>query len=43
MENAAIFRKAGGRNFAFIPCLNDSDDGMGVIRRVAVRELSGWI
>jgi ferrochelatase len=43
MENAAIFRKAGGRNFAFIPCLNDSDDGMSVIRRVAVRELSGWI
>lgn len=43
MENADIFRKAGGRNFAFIPCLNDSDDGMSVIRRVAVRELSGWI
>ncbi|MGE0063915.1 MAG: ferrochelatase [Xanthobacteraceae bacterium] len=43
MENAEIFRKAGGRNFAFIPCLNDSDDGMSVIRRVAVRELSGWI
>jgi ferrochelatase len=43
MENAAIFKKAGGRNFAFIPCLNDSDDGMSVIRRVAVRELSGWI
>ena len=43
MENAAIFKEAGGRNFAFIPCLNDSDDGMSVIRRVAVRELSGWI
>lgn len=42
MENAAIFKEAGGRNFAFIPCLNDSDDGMSVIRRVAVRELSGW-
>lgn len=43
MENAAIFSKAGGRNFVFVPCLNDSDDGMSVIRRVAVRELSGWI
>lgn len=43
MENAAVFKDAGGRNFAAIPCLNDSDDGMGVIRRVAVRELAGWI
>ena len=43
MENAHIFKAAGGKNFAFIPCLNDSDDGMSVIRRVAVRELSGWI
>jgi ferrochelatase len=43
MENAAIFRSAGGKNFAAIPCLNDSENGMSVIRRVAVRELSGWI
>ncbi|MGE4165943.1 MAG: ferrochelatase, partial [Xanthobacteraceae bacterium] len=43
MENAHIFKEAGGQNFHAIPCLNDSDDGMSVIRRVAVRELSGWI
>jgi ferrochelatase len=43
MENAEIFRHAGGENFAAIPCLNDSDDGMAVIRDVVLRELKGWI
>ncbi len=43
MENAEIFKRAGGKNFAAIPCLNDSDPGMAVIRDVALRELRGWI
>ncbi len=43
MENAAIFRHAGGENFAAIPCLNDSPGGMAVIRDVVLRELKGWI
>jgi ferrochelatase len=43
MENAEIFRHAGGENFAAIPCLNDSEDGMAVIRDVVLRELKGWI
>jgi ferrochelatase len=43
MENAQIFRAAGGENFAAIPCLNDSDLGMAVIRDVVLRELQGWI
>ena len=43
MENAEIFRHAGGKNFAAIPCLNDSPDGMAVIRDIAERELNGWI
>ncbi len=43
MENAEIFRHAGGENFAAIPCLNDSDGGMAVIRDVVLRELKGWI
>jgi len=43
MENAGIFKEAGGENFAAIPCLNDSDDGMRVIRAVAWRELQGWL
>jgi ferrochelatase len=43
MENAEIFRQAGGANFAAIPCLNDSPGGMVVIRDVVQRELKGWI
>jgi protoporphyrin/coproporphyrin ferrochelatase len=42
-ENAEIFRHAGGENFAAIPCLNDSEQGMQVIRHVVLRELQGWI
>ena len=26
-----------------IPCLNDSDPGMDVIRQLVLRELQGWI
>jgi len=43
MENAEIFKHAGGQNFAAIPCLNDSVGGMAVIRDVVTRELKGWI
>ena len=43
LENADAFRRAGGKNFAHIPCLNDSDRGMAVIRDVVGRELQGWL
>jgi protoporphyrin/coproporphyrin ferrochelatase len=43
VENAEIFHRHGGENFAAVPCLNDSDAGMTVIRHVAARELKGWI
>jgi protoporphyrin/coproporphyrin ferrochelatase len=43
VENAAIFREHGGANFAAIPCLNDGDAGMAVIRHLALRELMGWL
>jgi ferrochelatase len=42
-ENAEIFRHNGGEAFAAIPCLNDSDAGMAVIRKLALRELQGWL
>jgi len=42
-ENAEIFRHAGGEQFSFIPCLNDSEAGMDVIRQLVLRELQGWI
>ena len=43
MENAHIFKSAGGENFAHIPCLNESERGMTVIRDIARRELMGWL
>jgi protoporphyrin/coproporphyrin ferrochelatase len=42
-ENAEIFKANGGEQFAYIPCLNDSEHGMDVIRQLALRELQGWI
>jgi len=42
-ENAEIFHLAGGKNFRAIPCLNDSDGGMRVLRAVVERELKGWV
>jgi ferrochelatase len=42
-ENAEIFKHNGGEQFAAIPCLNDSDPGMDVVRQLVLRELQGWI
>jgi protoporphyrin/coproporphyrin ferrochelatase len=43
VENAHIFKRHGGENFAAIPCLNDSAEGMQVIEQLARRELAGWV
>ena len=42
-ENAEIFTHNGGEQFSYIPCLNDSEGGMDVIRQLVLRELQGWI
>ena len=42
-ENAELFKHAGGEQFAAIPCLNDSEPGMDMIRQLVLRELQGWI
>jgi protoporphyrin/coproporphyrin ferrochelatase len=43
VENARVFKRFGGENFAAIPCLNDSEPGMELLRLLAVRELNGWV
>ena len=43
VENARVFKRAGGQNFALIPCLNDSEAGMLLIWQLAMRELKGWV
>jgi len=42
-EAAETFHHAGGKNFAHIPCLNDSAEGMAVIEALVRRELCGWV
>jgi ferrochelatase len=42
-ENAHNFKRNGGEDFSAIPCLNDSEAGMDVIRQLVLRELQGWI
>ena len=42
VENARVFKRHGGKNFVTVPCLNDSEGGMLMIRELAMRELSGW-
>ena len=43
IENAHVFKRYGGKNFAAIPCLNDSEAGMLMIWQLAMRELKGWV
>jgi len=37
------FEHAGGEQYAYIPCLNDSDVGMEMLEIVIRKELAGWI
>ena len=37
------FEEAGGENFTYIPCLNDTTDGMKLIEALVERELAGWV
>lgn len=43
MQGRETFMEAGGENYAYIPCLNDSPAGMDMIEHIVRRELSGWI
>ena len=36
------FLRAGGTDFACLPCLNDGAPGMAMLRRLIGRELEGW-
>ncbi|MDQ4088343.1 MAG: ferrochelatase [Pseudomonadota bacterium] len=37
------FLAAGGTHFAYLPCLNDSEPGIALLRRLIGRELEGWL
>ena len=37
------FMAAGGEQFTYLPCLNDSPEGVAMLRQLVQRELAGWI
>ncbi len=43
VENREIFEEHGGEKFSYVPALNDSELGNGVIEAIVRRELMGWI
>lgn len=42
IEARAAFLRAGGKTFHYLPCLNDSPEGMRALAGVALRHLQGW-
>jgi len=42
MENKNLFIEAGGKNFNYIPCLNDSKDHMDALCEVLTAHMFGW-
>ena len=43
IRGRATFLEAGGRAFAYLPCLNDGAPGMDMLTELVTRELAGWI
>ncbi len=43
VENREVFIQNGGEKFAYLPALNDSEEGVDVIEAVVRRELMGWL
>lgn len=43
MQGKEQFEAAGGSRFAYLPCLNDSGEGMTMLEQLVRRELSGWL
>jgi ferrochelatase len=42
-ENRHYFEENGGQKYAYLPALNDSEEGLRVIENIVRRELKGWI
>jgi protoporphyrin/coproporphyrin ferrochelatase len=43
IENRAAFLAAGGREFHYIPCLNERPDWIAALAMIALEELRGWV
>ena len=42
MEGKAEFIQAGGKEYRYIPCLNERDDWIHALANLAARHLQGW-
>lgn len=43
MQNREFFLEAGGREYAYIPALNDSEDHIQALSDIAARHMQGWV
>lgn len=43
MEGVEIFTEAGGEHCQVLPCLNDSDGSIQLLKDIATREADGWL
>jgi ferrochelatase len=43
MEGKALFMRAGGSEFHYIPCLNERPDWIEALADIAIENLHGWV
>ncbi|MGH8728140.1 MAG: ferrochelatase [Burkholderiales bacterium] len=43
IEGKTLFLQAGGREFHYIPCLNERDDWLAALTDIALENLTGWL
>jgi ferrochelatase len=43
IEARDAFLEAGGTDYAYLPCLNDSAAGMAMLESLIAQELEGWV
>ncbi len=43
MEGKETFLHAGGKEYSFIPCLNERDDWIHALTNIALENLGGWV
>ncbi len=43
MENRDVFLTAGGKEFNYIPCLNDSTSWLSALEELVIDNLEGWV
>tara|TARA_B100000674_G_C37870162_1_gene929082 strand:+ start:281 stop:1312 length:1032 start_codon:yes stop_codon:yes gene_type:complete len=42
MEGKEIFIDNGGKEFVYIPCLNDSDNSLKIVKKITDENIAGW-